>query len=92
MPASAADFTAETLQAHDIGGNRVIAEVAFHHAMEPSADDRHGFVPPPAGRSETASFRLAGDSVCPYRGCRVNPTFVEVRNVITDEAPQVLFV
>lgn len=42
---SAADSAAESFQTHDVRGYRVVAEVAFHHAMQPSADHRHEFVP-----------------------------------------------
>ena len=45
MPPCAADFGPEAIQSKQVGGNSIIAEVAFHDAMQPCSDDGHMFVP-----------------------------------------------
>jgi hypothetical protein len=50
VPPSATDFGSETIQSVQIRGHSMVAEVAFHHTMQPSADGGHRFVPSPEKR------------------------------------------
>ena len=47
VPPGAANLTAEALQSSEIGGDRMVVEVALNHAIQPLADLDDGFVPPP---------------------------------------------
>jgi hypothetical protein len=47
VPPGAANLTAETLQSSEIACDRVVVEVALHHAVQPLADLGNGLVPPP---------------------------------------------
>src|SRR5271157_5755266 len=46
-PPGAAHLTAEALQPSEIAWDRVVVEIALHHAVQPLADLRDGFVPSP---------------------------------------------
>jgi hypothetical protein len=50
MPPSTADFGTEAVQSKQVGGYGIVAEVALYYTMQPSANDRHGFVPSPKKR------------------------------------------
>jgi hypothetical protein len=50
MSPSATDFGTEAIQSEQVRGHRMVAEIAFHHPMQPSANDGHRFVPSPEKR------------------------------------------
>ena len=45
MPPSATHLTAESIQAHQIGGDSVVIKVALHRAVQARADDSDGLTP-----------------------------------------------
>ena len=47
LPPQTADLAAKAPQAVQIGGYRVIVEIALHHAAQPVANCLDGFVSPP---------------------------------------------
>jgi hypothetical protein len=60
VPPGAANLTAEALQPSEIAWHRMVVEITPHHAVQPLADLRDGFVPSPLSVPVKKNISSAG--------------------------------
>ena len=59
MPPSTADFGTKAVQSKQVGGYGIVAEITLYYPVQPSANDRHGFVPSSEKRLPNRSQRCS---------------------------------
>jgi hypothetical protein len=59
MPPSAADFGTEAIQSEQVRGHGIVSEIALCNTVQPSANDRHRFVPSSEKRLPNRSQRCS---------------------------------
>jgi hypothetical protein len=87
VPPSAADFGSEAIQSVQIRGHSIVAEVAFHDTMQPSADDGHRFVPSPEKRLPDCGQRCSHSLL--YRQAHHSKAALPVLPTAVSEAQKV---
>jgi hypothetical protein len=51
--------SAEAIQSEQVRGHSIVSEIALYHPVQPSANDRHGFVPSSEKRFPNRSQRCS---------------------------------